>query len=339
MTKRVYFRADASSKVGLGHLTRCLALASMLKDYFDCTFILHESSEVGFLMVSQKNYKSISVAQNDLFKEAQEVASIIGESDIIVFDGYQFSEEYLRVFKTSGVSVVCIDDFLKFLPSADVIINHAVGLSERVNSGLENTKLCLGERFAMLRPAFIKKAKKEREILKVENVFVCFGGADYFNVTLKVLKALCGVSAPIHVHLVLASTFPFKQEVISFLDEVSLNVTVYHNIGEEEMAEVMSSCEIAVAPTSGLSYEICAVGMGYLGGYFIDNQINIYDGFLSKGCLVGVGDFNTISELEFQRLFSDLVTNISKVREVVSQQKKLVDGQSDANILKIFLLL
>ena len=40
MKQRIYFRADAGREIGYGHFIRTLALADMLKDDFDCVFVL-----------------------------------------------------------------------------------------------------------------------------------------------------------------------------------------------------------------------------------------------------------------------------------------------------------
>ena len=37
--QKIYLRADASAAIGYGHFIRTLALADMLKDDFDCTFL------------------------------------------------------------------------------------------------------------------------------------------------------------------------------------------------------------------------------------------------------------------------------------------------------------
>ena len=46
MTKRkIFFRADAGAQIGYGHFIRTLALADMLRDDFDCTFLTQSPSE------------------------------------------------------------------------------------------------------------------------------------------------------------------------------------------------------------------------------------------------------------------------------------------------------
>ena len=41
MRRRLFFRADAGPGIGYGHFVRSLALASMLKDCFECRFAAH----------------------------------------------------------------------------------------------------------------------------------------------------------------------------------------------------------------------------------------------------------------------------------------------------------
>ncbi len=336
MTKKIFFRADASAKVGLGHLTRCLALASILKEKFDCSFILKDSVESSFDLLRESGFTYQKLAESNVVEEGDQISKIVNSNDIVVVDGYQFTEAYFAQITMNGAKLVLIDDFMKGSVYADVLINHAVGLPENTFKKNARTKYCLGEKYAMLRRPFLFKAKQQRQISKVENVFICFGGADYFNVTLKILKALETADSRLRFHLVLASTFPFVDEVKSFLKSTSMKVELYYNLNAQQMADLMHQCEIAIAPTSGLSYEICAVGMGYLGGYYINNQIAIHNGFLQKNCLVSVGDFTKISGNEIFKFFSHLVCDINKINNLLVAQRELIDGASDKNFLKVF---
>ena len=42
MERRIIFRADGNSDIGLGHVIRSLALVEMLKDNFECVFAIQE---------------------------------------------------------------------------------------------------------------------------------------------------------------------------------------------------------------------------------------------------------------------------------------------------------
>ena len=51
--KKIYFRADASSDIGYGHFVRSLALADILKDYFDCYFATIHPTEYQLKEISK----------------------------------------------------------------------------------------------------------------------------------------------------------------------------------------------------------------------------------------------------------------------------------------------
>lgn len=40
MKPKVYLRTDGNSEIGLGHITRSIALSQMLSDFFECVFII-----------------------------------------------------------------------------------------------------------------------------------------------------------------------------------------------------------------------------------------------------------------------------------------------------------
>ncbi|MDB5222992.1 MAG: Spore coat polysaccharide biosynthesis protein predicted glycosyltransferase, partial [Chitinophagaceae bacterium] len=40
----ILFRADGNSKIGLGHVYRCLAIAERLSEHFNCYFAIRQQS-------------------------------------------------------------------------------------------------------------------------------------------------------------------------------------------------------------------------------------------------------------------------------------------------------
>jgi UDP-2,4-diacetamido-2,4,6-trideoxy-beta-L-altropyranose hydrolase len=336
MNKRIFFRADASTKVGWGHLTRCLSLASMLKENFSCTFILKDSADFAFNLLEESKFSFLKLGEADLTEEASEVAALLTPGDILLIDGYQFTEDYYKTIKNSGAALALIDDFVKASPLADVLINHAVDLSENDFENNNKIRFATGEKYAMLRPPFLKMAQQQRQISSVKNVFICFGGADNNNVTLKVVQAIKNSGKGLKFHLVLASTFPYTNAVKEFLQSTSLQWEIHSDLNADQMAVLMQDCEIAIAPTSGLSYEICAVGMGYLGGYYIDNQIGIHNGFLKRNCFLSLNDFTKVSTEEIRQGFEKLVNDISLINEVIANQKKTIDGKSSDRFIELF---
>jgi UDP-2,4-diacetamido-2,4,6-trideoxy-beta-L-altropyranose hydrolase len=84
--QKVIFRVDANPEIGLGHLTRCLALAEMIIEDFECVFaIFLPKLEV----VEQiRSIKSSVMLLSDEFIDV--FTSHLTGNEIVILDGYNF---------------------------------------------------------------------------------------------------------------------------------------------------------------------------------------------------------------------------------------------------------
>ena len=92
---KIYFRADASSKIGYGHFIRSLALADMLKDDFLCTFFTvaptpYQISEMDKVCT----WKSLE--QNSCLDE---FINLLKGNEIVVLDNYFYTTAYQQRIK------------------------------------------------------------------------------------------------------------------------------------------------------------------------------------------------------------------------------------------------
>lgn len=338
LNKKIYFRVDASSKIGLGHLIRSLAIANMTKDSFNCHFLIRKPEESILKFLQNSGFDFTLLDPNIKYSiEARNINSRIDKNQIVVFDGYYFNESYFKTFKDSGHKTLLIDDFGKLFHNIDVILNHSLSCKEEdYNRGIYNFELGLGSKYALLRPPFLEKAKEIKHIDFIKKAFVCFGGADTYNLTLKVLKALNLVETPLEIFVVLAGTHPLKKEIKEYLNKINHKFEVHENLLAEDMAKIMGGCDIAYAPTSGIAYEICACKIAFIGGYYIDNQKQIHDGFKKEGCLYSIGDLTKVSERDIVEATNYLIKNKDKAKEIVKNQSRIIDGNSDKHLTLIF---
>ena len=86
---------------------------------------------------------------------------------------------------------------------ADIIINHSPNITSQIYSTESYTKFSLGTKYALLRPTFLDLIAKENTAQKIDKAFVCFGGADPYNLTLKATKALLKIPQVKHIDIVL----------------------------------------------------------------------------------------------------------------------------------------
>lgn len=331
---RIYFRADGNAKLGLGHITRSLALADMLKEFFEIFFIIQEPSEQVVAQIQEvtSNVIILPKTENYLDEAGYIAQKYLTGKEIVVLDGYHFQTEYQKIIKNTGVKLVCIDDLHAWHFVADMVINHAGGVKESNYSCEPYTKLCLGLEYALLRKPFLEAAKQERVIEKIENVFICFGGSDPHNFTEKALKACIEAQVFKEIHVVVGSAYTHFESLknLSFQEK---NVFLYKNLNAEILCEVMQKCHVGIVPASSIAYECLAVGMYLIVGYYTENQKAIYEGLKNLPSTYALRNISDIfSESSIKAILIENFTNFVRFQKLSDQIAFLFAEYENSNI-------
>jgi UDP-2,4-diacetamido-2,4,6-trideoxy-beta-L-altropyranose hydrolase len=320
--KRAYVRVDGSLSIGLGHLVRCMALAHIIKHYCMVTFVCKDIPDALKLEISESSFDLLIIEEEEAFLE------LITATDMVVLDGYNFDSDYQRRIKSKGVKLICIDDLHDKKYYADLIINPAPGIDSNSYDAEPATDFALGPCFALLRPAFLQQAKKNRVIDKVRTVFICFGGGDYKNLTARVLKGIMNFRGGVKKVIVVTGSAYSNLDTLKSLIKDEQRIQHFHSVTEQEMLALMLEADLAIVPSSGILFEVLSTGMKVISGYYADNQINIYKGFLALNAIIDAGDF---SEDGLSHALQDVN------RHTLT---KIIDGSSADNLLaKIKVLL
>lgn len=320
---KIHFRADGGSSIGLGHLMRSLALAQMLDSLFDVHFHCKDAPESFIAELKVLGYHFHRLADEAQFLDA------IHQGDKVVIDHYGLGIETHQQVRAKGAYLACIDDLHDKPFDADLIINHAPGVKASDYQAKPYTQFALGPEYALLRPEFLAAAREHHKREINRNLLICFGGADFNNLTCQALKALQDNDFFAHIRVITGSAFAFKEELTELVKQ-DPRVQWHENQSAPEMLAHMQACTFALAPASSIAYELLAAGCIWLGGYYVENQRNIYEGFKSLGALVDMGDLNE----SFKTKFEDCNTLISALS---SDFTSIINGQSYINILKFFL--
>jgi UDP-2,4-diacetamido-2,4,6-trideoxy-beta-L-altropyranose hydrolase len=330
---KVYFRTDANPEIGMGHLVRCSALANMIASEFDITFITASTPEAvlkKFLPFKYKVETVDNVADTSFVNRIQ-------KDDIIVLDHYSFNSEYQNKIKQNGNKVAFVDDLIGFNYNVDLIINQAENVAKEQYKTVGPTKFCLGTNYILLREPFLKATKAERNLKKIESVFVSFGGADMDNVSQKAVKALLKFSQLKHIHVLSSSV---NENIDKWKSEFNSSDKVkFHNdLNAEQVCSLMQSCELALGPCSNLALELCSIGIVFITGTTASNQDNYYKALTSNSTVLGIGKWQDLSEQALSdKLNAVMIYDEKDIAWFVKNQRNYIDGESGKRLLNVFL--
>ena len=333
--KKILFRADGNSDVGLGHLYRLLALFEIFKEEYACIFLTKENSTLSVFSEDVNVFTiPVNIETND---EPNWIETNFNPENYHLFiDGYQFGIDYQSKLKHLGYKFLYVDDYAKDEVVANIIVNHSMAVNEKDYAPYPiKTKLALGSKYAILRPMLLEEAKNERVINAIDNVFICFGGADFNNLTLRCLKGVLKINAIKNIHVVLGNAYQQK-EIYKIIEDNKTRVLLHERLNEKQMINLMKKCHLAIIPSSTISYEVCSVKMIALCGYYIDNQIKIYNGLKRNNLIFPAENFNEMEEKDFENSIQRIIDDNKKNHQIIiDNQKKYFDGHQKKRFLNL----
>lgn len=322
----VILRANGTNVKGLGHLYRIFSIIELIKDQYNYLLLVSADS-VKKIIPKDYNYAVVKSTHHE-FELLKDLLN--NGSNLMIADGYEFNYYYQKKVKNLGFNLIYIDDLTTEHMYADAVINHSAGIFKDDFSCETHTKLYLGPKYALLRKPFLIG---ESSGLDENSLFVCFGGADPKNILQNLLDMLADSCLFEKVNVVLGAAYKERDWLKHFKSSFSLYI--HENLESTKMAKLISSSGFAITPSSTVLYEVCALNIPVLSGFFIENQERIYNGFLSEGLILGLGDLTKLKKDillgKIQKIKKDKVLR----NKIVKKQKEIFDGQSGKRILSI----
>ncbi|WP_417685387.1 UDP-2,4-diacetamido-2,4,6-trideoxy-beta-L-altropyranose hydrolase [Pseudidiomarina gelatinasegens] len=353
---KVMFRADASIDIGTGHVMRCLTLASALKEHgAECRFIcrahrgnlIQTIQESGFEVTvlpllhpenldfmrekgSLAHANWLGAAQSDDATECSLIVKDFGP-DWLIVDHYAVDFRWQQLLKPHYKKLMVIDDLADRKHLADILLDQTFGRSGDDYSDLvphHCTKLC-GTEYAILRPEFSKwrdLSLSRRNASCLKKLLVNLGGVDKDNITgqvLKIIKKHKNLPGNIEIVTVLGKSSPWADQIKVLAASLPYKVTVM--IGITNMAELMSTCDLAIGAAGATSWERCALGVPSILIVLAENQELIGKNLQDCGAAVTLGREHLNEGLEG---LTDVLDRMSrfKLSNLSENSAKVCDG-------------
>jgi UDP-2,4-diacetamido-2,4,6-trideoxy-beta-L-altropyranose hydrolase len=328
MDERVLIRVDADEKIGMGHFVRCLALGEMLKIFFHVIMIVKHSTRDVRNKIKESGLDFKELKSEDSFIQH------ISPDDIVVLDGYDFTEGYQNSAKTKGCRLVYIDDMKSRHTPADAIINPGPGITEDQYDTGPYTGVYAGTDYALLRKEF-RKNRAVQLPQTISTAFVCFGGADPHNLTDKALRALEGCPGITKINIILGSAFRYLDHLNISIQNTSKEVCLFQNLDAKHLINTITDSDIALVPSSTIMLECFSTGIACVTGAYADNQKNYAAFAEEKGAAYVLDNWLEAGEDEIARAVNKI--SIDEARKQIGIQKQIIDGYSDIRLSSIFL--
>jgi len=339
----VLIRCDGSPDIGLGHIVRCLALADELQEVYNyrITFAMR-TGPVGIQMVEEKNYQVITSRKTgqsfDYGEWLNECARNV-EAQVIILDVRDgLSRMVVNELRKEGILIVTIDDPEDKRLSADLAFYPPVPQVKRLDwNGFRGT-LYVGWEWVILRKEFFKTNNDRKSTqLKIQNhkpkILVTMGGSDPQGMTLKAVQALEMVEEDFEVVVVLGSGFQQKEELDNLLSHCVHKYDVLENI--QNMAEIMSQSNLAVASFGVTAYELAAMGVPAIYLCLTEDHAESASVFVKEGIAISLCVSGCVSIKTLADEVRYLLKNTSKRLRIPTIQKINGSGiEHIANLIK-----
>ena len=281
----VVFRVDSSTKLGAGHLMRCLTLSNELqKQNHKITFICKKLNgnliklikHKTLVMPMQKNFQTdnlslgwMDATQNQDAK--QTIKAIPKNTDYLIVDSYSLDEKWHRQLRPYTRKIMVIDDLADKQFDCDILLNQNLGSKQEdyQNKVPHLCELLLGCDYALLRPEFEslreKAIEKRKNTKEIKNILISMGGSDNNNITHDILKQL---GDKFNIVVVLGYLSPHNEMIKDYAKDKNIKVIVNAN----NMAQLMLNADLAIGTSGSTNWERLCLGLPSLIFSVAENQ-------------------------------------------------------------------
>jgi UDP-2,4-diacetamido-2,4,6-trideoxy-beta-L-altropyranose hydrolase len=358
---RVIFRTDASVRIGIGHVMRCLTLAEALRERgADCRFICREHEGHLLKEIRQRGFDASGLSLAEEFAEpagsdakqdpnqsawlgsdwatdaAQTKAGAGGAAiDWLIVDHYALDAQWERQLRPICRRLMVIDDLANRKHDCDVLLdqNFYRDQDQRYQGLLsKQCKTLLGPAYVLLRPEFEKARRglRARDGI-VKRMVVFFGGSDPKNQTRTVLAALEKINIPdISVDVIVGHTNPNRHSIQELCDQLP-GVTYHCNVSN--MAELIVNADLGVGAGGSAMWERCYLGLPTITVVFAENQVRTTEDVAQLGAVEYLGWTDSLGADDYERAISRLIANPQRLKQISGSALSMMQKQTTKSVV------
>jgi len=352
---------DASSKIGSGHVMRCLSLGRALhKDGASCRFVCREHPGHQMNRISNAGFKVIALpAPNSTFgvgecdgpdlvhdswigtrwhHDAQEtIEALAGEIvDWLVVDHYGLDHRWEHQLRSHAKKIMAIDDLADRKHDCDLLLDqNLVANLERRYDGLvpSHCVKLLGPKYVLLQPEYSDlHARTPPRLGPVRRILVSFGGADLQNVNSMVIKAFVALKRDDVELDVVTNTSNSHFEALRIQAKAHPKIQIHRT--QPSLAPLMLQADLAIGASGVTSWERCCLGLPALVITSAENQQPIAEELHAQGLVRRLGNIHTVKAEDVIRALHEILED-NDLETWSRRCLKPVDGKGAERVVTI----
>ena len=346
MQGHCFFRVDALPHTGVGHLARCLALATGLRRVgMQVNFICRDGlgslaglvSESGFgLHLLPAVAQSIDPADSRTWlgtsaeADAKATGELIrracGRADWLVVDHYGIDAEWESALRPRCHRLLAIDDLADRRHDCDLLLDQNLHEDDPYRSlSPRCCRLLLGPRHALLRDEF-REARQRATVRdgRLRRVLVFFGSSDPTGDTAKAVQALCSLAWPVEAEIIVGAMNPDRAQIEA---ACARRRHLHFAFQVDDMAERLARADLAIGGAGTSAWERMAVGLPAVVVEQADNQHLNSVQLQRIGVAFNLGPSRLVDAAAIADAVRDLMEDPARLKRMSQAAGSLVDGR------------
>ena len=332
-------RADASRRIGTGHVVRSATLAGeLIRRGWQAVLATRDLPPAmrGPLVEADIGVVDLR-ADGPLDSEPDRLAELLSRPApmspiVIVTDHYGIDAAWHRR-ATWATVIAAVDDLAERPQDVRLLLNQNLGATPARYARLvpAGAELLLGPQFALVRPAFARPpgADRVRDRLRgeVPRVLVMLGGADEPDVTRRATAAAVGLGYAVDV--VVGAAYTGTPSLRSWAERRPA-VAVHANT--TRVADLMDAADLCVGAAGSASWERCAMGLPAIIVTLAQNQAEVASLLDRAGAAVSLGWHEDVTEMELAAAVRDLLVDQGRLRKMSAAASAITDGRGTIRV-------
>lgn len=308
------------AEVGTGHIYRSLLVADQLRDASRVIFssVDKPDYEHGHAMIKEAGYPLHLIApdryNNDLARLVQDC-----KPDFIICDIYQYDENDLRILKQYGAPLMTYDHFDDHRKFSDYPINAFVEETGNPYSG---------PGFAVIPPTPIRNFRTTPE-----RIFICFGGFDYLDITMKLVAILSQAEIATPVDVAIGSGYSNTAVLSQYADSSYGRIRIHRQ--SAHFLEVMAGADIAFVAGGLVFFQTLSLGMASIVICQYEHQMEQVGSLGRHNAFFLLGMGNVLDPKAVTTVLSTLMTDLKLRYDFYERGRRLVDGDGLKRVVNI----